>query len=104
MVGEEEDLGAGGQLREHLEGGARALVVEVHEDVVHDEGHGFGAREVLLEGGEAQGQEELVAGPRAHPLDTDAAAVGAQGHELGTVVFVVVGLQAAVLAEGERAK
>ena len=40
VVGEEDDLGFPGEFEEGLQGRPGPLVVELNEDVVHDEGQG----------------------------------------------------------------
>lgn len=42
VMGEKDDLGAGRELGQNLQGGGGTVIVKLDQDIVHDEGHGFG--------------------------------------------------------------
>ena len=71
VVREQDDLGPARDLGQGLEGGGGALVVELDQDVVDDQGDRLVALEVGLQAGQAEGQVELVGGPQAQALDAD---------------------------------
>lgn len=62
MVGEHDHLRRLGELGEDAQGRFRSFVVEVHEEVVGDEGHRLHGLEHVLHARDSQGQVELVAG------------------------------------------
>ena len=69
VVSEKQDLGTGCKLREDLETDPCAVVVKAYENVVDDKGHRLPLAQMLLEGGEAERQVELIPGSVAHPID-----------------------------------
>ena len=68
VVGEEYDLRSRRDVSEHAERCRAAIVVELDEYVVHDEGHWLARSTGGLDGCETQRKEELVACPVAHPV------------------------------------
>ena len=69
VVGEEENLGTGAKLGEDREGGAGAIVVEAHKDVVHHEGQRLAPLHLAFQGGDPEREIKLVAGAFAHDAD-----------------------------------
>ena len=65
VVGKEDYLGLGGHLRQYSQGFCCALVVEVHQDVIHSEGEGLVTFQVMDQPSKTQGQKELIPGPVA---------------------------------------
>jgi hypothetical protein len=101
VVGEEQHLGTGSHGGEHRQNGAGAFVIEGDEEVIEDERHGFVGGEVGFEGGEAEGEEELVAGALAEVFHGDRAAVPAHGREGGFVVVAEFRLESSEGAGGD---
>ena len=92
-------LGQGGEGGEDAAG---AVVVGLEEDVVEEDGDRLGGRDVALDRGEAEGEEELLAGAVAELLDAAAGAVGGDRDQDVLVAVVDVGLQAREALAGQR--
>ena len=86
------------------EGGAGAVVIEVHQDVVEDDGHRIAVLGVSLEGGDAQREVELVARAVAHRLDPDVGAACAHAAQNRLVVVIEVRAEAGERSQGEPPK
>ena len=101
VVGEDQHLRLGRQLGERGEDPLGALVVGLQQDVVEEDRHGLGGGDVALDRGEAQREEELLAGAVAQLRHAAARAVGGDGDQDVLVALVDVGLQARVALAGQ---
>lgn len=63
VAGEQEDLPMGRGLLQPTEGGGAALVVEIGESVIQNDGDGFLRRQHQLADGQPGGEVELICGP-----------------------------------------
>lgn len=108
MVGEQQDLGLLAECHQALQGGPGALIIELDQDIIGDEGDGLGSTfQIALDGRQTQRQVELIGCARAHPCHVDAlvgATCGPQPRQHRLAPVVLAYLQAAKGATGERAE
>ena len=91
MVREKNHLGPGRNVRQRLQSGRSAAVVEFDQDIVDDKRHGFVSVEVVLDARQTQGQVELIRRAVAHALHRhDLPAARPHAHEHGVAVGVAV--------------
>ncbi len=89
MVCEEQHLCLGAQLAEHLESCHGTIVIELNKQVIDNDRKRTASLNVLLDGRESQGEEQLVARSLAHARDWDARCVRPHSEEYLAIIFIV---------------
>jgi hypothetical protein len=93
MMSEKQDLRLLREFAQHAEACGRPLVIEIDEQVVRDEWHGFGVVEVVLDRSNPERKIELVCRTGAHSGDRHPPAVLADAGELYIVLLIEFELQ-----------
>ena len=88
MMSEKEYLCRSAKFSQQRERFRSAVVIKVDEEVIGDEGQRLGDGAVLLDVCEAEGEEQLVACPIAHPIDSNISSAGALADDNGCSVVV----------------
>ena len=83
MTGEQQDLALACRLRQHVQRKAQALVVEIGESVIQNDGDGLFRWQHQLADGQPSGEVELIRSPGGQKLDVPVNGVpGGAGSEV----------------------
>ena len=100
VMGEVNDLGFCCQFAKRLEALGGAIIAVFDEKIIGDEWEGLGVLQLHLNGGETEGQEELIFGAFAQSVEIYMLSIRTAAHKLRRVA-VVIDLQVLERPQGQ---